>query len=148
MQINQGFWFTPVIEPAHDGAFITENQYGAIQTGHMNRVPLMIGICSEEQIWWGSSIFPIILFRSSFNVEFLGTAAYNWNVKYFDGNISALVNHNMKITNQDGLVKAGNAIRKIYSATTLENKPGSLIRVSKNETTSWRISRYHRWRLD
>lgn len=52
IQILQGFFFTPVIEPEHEDAFITEAQYGAIQNGHMSRIPLMIGICSEEQIWW------------------------------------------------------------------------------------------------
>lgn len=54
IQILQGFFFTPVIEPEHEGAFITELQYEAIQKGHMSRVPLMIGITSEEQIWWAS----------------------------------------------------------------------------------------------
>lgn len=28
--------------------------YTAIEKGHMNKVPLMIGICSEELIWWAS----------------------------------------------------------------------------------------------
>ncbi|XP_050499751.1 juvenile hormone esterase-like isoform X2 [Diabrotica virgifera virgifera] len=49
-QIVQGFWFTPVIEPEHQNAFITEYQYDAISKGHMNKIPLMIGICSEESI--------------------------------------------------------------------------------------------------
>lgn len=54
IQILQGFWFTPAIEPEHDGAFITEAQYAAIQKGHMSRVPLLIGVTSEEQIGWAS----------------------------------------------------------------------------------------------
>lgn len=60
MQQLQGYWFTPVIEPAHDGAFITESQYAAVQNGQMNKVPLMIGITSEEQIWWARGEFKIL----------------------------------------------------------------------------------------
>lgn len=55
MQIIEGFWYTPVVEPEHEDAFLTESMYAAIEKGHMNRVPLLIGICSEELIWWGSS---------------------------------------------------------------------------------------------
>lgn len=56
-EILQGYWFTPVIEPEHEGAFITELQYASIKNGHTNKVPLMIGICSEEQIGWASGEF-------------------------------------------------------------------------------------------
>lgn len=50
MQMIQGFHFAPVIEPEHEGAFITEFQYSAIKDGHMARVPMMMGICSEELV--------------------------------------------------------------------------------------------------
>lgn len=43
--------FTPVIEPEHENAFITERMYDALENGQMQKVPLMIGICSEEMIW-------------------------------------------------------------------------------------------------
>lgn len=47
-ELMQGFEFTPVIETEHPKAFITENMYVAVEQGHMNRVPLMIGVVSEE----------------------------------------------------------------------------------------------------
>lgn len=43
-----GFGWTPVIEPEHDTAFITQYQYEAIALGHMSSVPLILGINSEE----------------------------------------------------------------------------------------------------
>lgn len=57
----EGYWFTPVVEPEHDDAFITELQYDTIKKGHTNRVPLMIGMCSEEQIWWAQGKLIILI---------------------------------------------------------------------------------------
>lgn len=48
--LMQGFEFTPVIEPNHPGAFITEQMYGVVEEGRMNRVPLLIGVASEEML--------------------------------------------------------------------------------------------------
>ncbi|KAJ8957066.1 hypothetical protein NQ318_007279 [Aromia moschata] len=42
--------FAPVIEVAHDGAMITESMYEAVANGRINKVPLLIGINSEEEI--------------------------------------------------------------------------------------------------
>lgn len=56
-------------------------------------------------------------------------SGYTWTVNYFDENVTALVNHNMKITDQKEMVKAGNAIRKIYTPTTFKNQFGHLIKV-------------------
>lgn len=49
-EIVQGFWFTPVIETEHSSAFLTKSMYEAISKGEMKRIPLLIGICSEEAI--------------------------------------------------------------------------------------------------
>lgn len=46
----QGFEFAPVVEPNRPGAFITENMYTAIEQGHMNKVPLLMGVVSEEML--------------------------------------------------------------------------------------------------
>lgn len=46
----QGFEFAPVIEPVHNGAFITERMYEAVEKGHMSRVPLLMGVASEEML--------------------------------------------------------------------------------------------------
>lgn len=50
----QGCTFTPVIEPNQPGAFITENMYGAVEQGHMHRVPLLMGVVSEEMLAKGN----------------------------------------------------------------------------------------------
>lgn len=46
----QGFQFAPVVEPIHDGAFLTQRMYDAVAAGGANSVPLMMGVMSEEQI--------------------------------------------------------------------------------------------------
>lgn len=43
-----------MVEPVHKEAFLTELQYEAVKNGHWNRVPLLIGINSEEQIGWAT----------------------------------------------------------------------------------------------
>lgn len=45
-----GFAYTPAIEPQHPEAFITQNQYEVVYSGQMDRVPLMIGMTSEEML--------------------------------------------------------------------------------------------------
>lgn len=42
--------WAPVVEPEHDGAFITESMYEMVKNGQINKVPLIIGINSEEYI--------------------------------------------------------------------------------------------------
>lgn len=46
----QGFYYAPVIEPEHDTAFITEKMYVSLKNGDIVKVPLLIGINSEEYI--------------------------------------------------------------------------------------------------
>lgn len=45
---QNGFSFSPVLEPVYSSAFIVENMYSAVENGRSNRVPLIIGFCSEE----------------------------------------------------------------------------------------------------
>lgn len=49
-QIVQGFWFTPVVEPQHEGAFLTQRMYDAVADGGASQVPIMMGLMSEEQL--------------------------------------------------------------------------------------------------
>lgn len=46
----QGFSFAPVIEPDYDGAFLTESMYAIIAEGRAQKIPLLIGVNSEEEI--------------------------------------------------------------------------------------------------
>lgn len=44
------FDFAPVIEIDHQDAFITKNIFELVQTGNTARLPILIGINSEEYI--------------------------------------------------------------------------------------------------
>ncbi|CAH2018095.1 unnamed protein product [Acanthoscelides obtectus] len=41
LQLYQGFFFAPVYEHEHDGAFLTKQAYEAMEEGDFNKVPLM-----------------------------------------------------------------------------------------------------------
>lgn len=42
--------WAPVIETPHEGAMITESMYEALVNGKFNKVPLLSGINSEEEL--------------------------------------------------------------------------------------------------
>lgn len=42
--------FAPVIEQNHPNAIITKSMYESVSQGDVNRVPLIIGMNSEEEI--------------------------------------------------------------------------------------------------
>ncbi|KAJ8920363.1 hypothetical protein NQ315_005227, partial [Exocentrus adspersus] len=54
-QLQQGFFYAPVIEHKHEGAFITEKQLELIRKGDFNKVPLLIGFNSEESYFYMSN---------------------------------------------------------------------------------------------
>lgn len=47
-------WFfqdwSPVIEPNHEGAIISDSMFELVKNGKFNRVPLLSGINSEEEL--------------------------------------------------------------------------------------------------
>ncbi|KAJ8940290.1 hypothetical protein NQ318_000112 [Aromia moschata] len=89
------FWYTPVVEPEHETAFLTEEIYTSIANGAVNSVPLLIGICSEEQVSKGE-------FPDAFKLE----------LQLYEDNPSFLVNENMHLTDNDTLTKAGKPLLK------------------------------------
>ncbi|XP_060525791.1 venom carboxylesterase-6-like [Cylas formicarius] len=50
MQLQQGFYYAPVIEPDNEDAFLTTGMYEAIRDGNFNKVPVIIGMNAEECI--------------------------------------------------------------------------------------------------
>ncbi|KAL3278663.1 hypothetical protein HHI36_016199 [Cryptolaemus montrouzieri] len=46
-----GKLFAGVIEPEHDGAFLTESAFNRFQSGNFNVVPLLIGVNTEEALF-------------------------------------------------------------------------------------------------
>ncbi|CAG9828981.1 unnamed protein product [Diabrotica balteata] len=109
-EIIQGFFYAPVIEPEHETAFITEHMYTAVEQGKMNRLPLMIGIESEEALG--------------------RTLGENWaaGLPSFDDDVKLLVNHNMRISDSKTLEEVGQKIRKIVTHGLLQNDYAGAIR--------------------
>lgn len=46
----QGFYYAPVIEVKSPNAFITKKMFGLVQAGNTIRVPILIGMNSEEAV--------------------------------------------------------------------------------------------------
>nr|CAI5868612.1 unnamed protein product [Callosobruchus analis] len=51
-QLYQGFFFAPVYEHEHDGAFITKRAYEALEEGDFNKVSVMLSATSEEDYFY------------------------------------------------------------------------------------------------
>lgn len=68
----QGFEFAPVIEPDRPGAFITEKMYAVVAEGRMQRVPLLMGVASEEMLSRGAgeTSKPTFLMSKLFSLHF------------------------------------------------------------------------------
>ncbi|XP_056642441.1 juvenile hormone esterase-like [Diorhabda sublineata] len=56
-QIQQGFYFAPVIEPEHDDAFLTQSMFRMFLLGTFNtEVKIMVGVNSEENLFYVSNM--------------------------------------------------------------------------------------------
>nr|XP_023018318.1 venom carboxylesterase-6-like isoform X3 [Leptinotarsa decemlineata] len=109
-QMTDGFTFTPVIEPEHETAFITENMYEAIENGRMAKVPLIIGICSEEMIG--------LLSNDYFPTE----------IQNYDNDITLFVRKNMHITDRNKLIQVGQTIHDWYLKGRLEDDKAGTVK--------------------
>ncbi|KAF7278413.1 hypothetical protein GWI33_008449 [Rhynchophorus ferrugineus] len=49
-QISKGFFYAPVIEHEHEGAFLSEPMYELFEFGRYNNVPVIIGMNAEESL--------------------------------------------------------------------------------------------------
>ncbi|KAJ8983203.1 hypothetical protein NQ317_016424 [Molorchus minor] len=105
LQIQQGFYYAPVVEYDHEDAFITELMYESFKTGNFNHVPMIIGMNSEESLWW------------------YGGDLYNNIVEAFDKDFSLLVPDDMNIKDEDTRGKIGQDIKDLYisNGTFAEN---------------------------
>ncbi|XP_057653317.1 venom carboxylesterase-6-like [Diorhabda carinulata] len=109
-EIVQGFFYAPVMEPEHENAFITERMYAAIEEGRMNRVPLMIGIDSEEALTRAQDS--------------------NWitYIQYYDQDSKLLINNNMGISDENIRAEVGQKIKEIFTDGSFLDKLYSAIR--------------------
>nr|XP_023018363.1 venom carboxylesterase-6-like [Leptinotarsa decemlineata] len=100
----------PVIEIEHEGAFITESMYEAVKHGRINKVPLLIGFNSEEEI------------SKAADLKYLSTKSSSW-----DHNSAYLINEDMNIKSNVS-IEAGTEIKRIYTASNFTDDLGAVIR--------------------
>lgn len=94
-QIAQGFYFAPIVEPKYEDAFVSENFYDIAANGNFNRIPLLIGINSEEMI--------------DGNKQELTS-----RVQQYEAHPEYFVPHDMNIKNKTDLLLCAKAIKAIY----------------------------------
>ncbi|XP_018573086.1 venom carboxylesterase-6 [Anoplophora glabripennis] len=124
-QIIQGYYWAPVIEPTHQQAFLTDRQYGILESGDFNKVPLIIGICSEESLQ-----------------RALDQESFQKNVANYEKDIQNLVNEDLHLTNEVALTRVGEQIRKIYTDGELSSNLSSAVRFYSDTSFTRAIRRY------
>ncbi|XP_970253.2 juvenile hormone esterase-like [Tribolium castaneum] len=101
-QLFQGYYFAPVIEPDHENAFLTEKMFKILDRGGGAKVPVIVGINSEESL------------SRNTDINFLKRL-----MKLYDDDLKALVPNNMNSVDENAKVEAGKLIRKLYSGEDL-----------------------------
>nr|WCC58151.1 carboxylesterase [Pharsalia antennata] len=109
--LSDGSWFAPVIENDHEDAFITERMYGSLEKGNFNKVPLVVGMTSEEGIGHAADL-----------------EAFKLTVEQFDNNLTFFVQADMHIADLTRKTQAGEAIRKIYTDGLLKDNLGQAVK--------------------
>lgn len=106
--------WAPVVEHEYEGAFVTEPFYEAVQQGHINKAPLILGFNSEEAI-----------VQKGENLD-----SFKKEMAKYDGDVRKLVNVDMHITDNANLTGVGTAIRLMYTSGDLQDDLGASIRVN------------------
>lgn len=101
----------PTIEPEHEGAFLTGPMYEMLAAGNIVKVPLFIGINSEEEIGMAG------------NIPNLRSKA-----KTYDNNPLGLVPHNLGSISEANKTIVAKLIKEAYVGNdTFSNKLGSVV---------------------
>lgn len=113
-----GFGWTPVIEPKHTAAFVTQYQYEAIANGQMAKVPLMIGMASEEMLFRGDckKILYEIPLGQVYIILFCYSATLGTRAAMLDNDPTALISKNMHASQAAAAGKAAQAIYGSFKA--------------------------------
>ncbi|XP_049820410.1 putative inactive carboxylesterase 4 isoform X2 [Aethina tumida] len=101
-QMAQGFYFAPVTEVDNESAFLNRKMYGLLETGSFNRVPILMGISSEEELY-----------------RYADTNNFKLYMQTFDSNPRLLVPEDMHVTNDTEKLALGQIIRKLYTGGLL-----------------------------
>ncbi|XP_044252791.1 juvenile hormone esterase-like [Tribolium madens] len=110
-QILTGRYYSPVIEEKNPDAFLTKKMYRLLKAGNVVRVPILIGITSEEGLVYNS------------NQDIL-----TQNMAAFDENVSWLVPKDMMLIDDEPLLAMGTQIKSIYVTGNLSDQIGAGVR--------------------
>ncbi|KAJ3652285.1 hypothetical protein Zmor_018263 [Zophobas morio] len=94
----KGISYGAVTEVKNPDAFITKKMYGLLQAGTILRVPVVMGLNSEENLLYNQD--PVALQAI---------------LEAWDDNLGLLVPEDMQITDSDELTEMGKSIRDIYT---------------------------------
>uniref|UniRef100_A0AAR5P2E8 Carboxylesterase type B domain-containing protein n=1 Tax=Dendroctonus ponderosae TaxID=77166 RepID=A0AAR5P2E8_DENPD len=105
LQMQQGFYYTPIIE----SSVIPEYQYEALADGNINKVPVLMGICSEEGLT---------------NLD----QYLDNTLQAYDDTPGFLNPQDLHINNEPTWAEVGNLIKEEYSpsSTFVNNKLGAI----------------------
>lgn len=112
----QGFYFAPVTEVDNESAFLNRKMYGLLETGSFNRVPILMGISSEEELY-----------------RYADTNNFKLYMQTFDSNPRLLVPEDMHVTNDTEKLALGQIIRKLYTGGLLADDLIASVKVINND---------------
>ncbi|KAJ3652281.1 hypothetical protein Zmor_018259 [Zophobas morio] len=96
--VSQGIVYAPVIEVKNPDAFITKKMYGLLQAGNILKVPVIMGINSEENLLFNQD--PVVLQSI---------------LEAWDNNLDLIVPNDMQITDSQQHADMAKSIRDIYT---------------------------------
>ncbi|KAJ8977381.1 hypothetical protein NQ317_001982 [Molorchus minor] len=118
--IIEGFYYSPVIEVEHEGAFLTENQYTLLESGNFSKVPPYYRNMLRRINW-----------KSCKQV-----------VENYESNVQNLANEDLHITDTGNLSLAGEEIRRIYTDDQLAANLSNAVRFYSDTSFTRSIIRY------
>ncbi|XP_030756879.1 esterase FE4-like isoform X2 [Sitophilus oryzae] len=107
-QLEQGFYFAPVVEVENNDSFVTGYPYVILENGNFNKIPIMIGTDADEGLMNLS--------------EYLDSQLAAYDEAY-----SRMNPGNLHLVDAQDISEVGNAIKEEYSPndTFLNNKLGA-----------------------
>ncbi|XP_050497592.1 venom carboxylesterase-6-like [Diabrotica virgifera virgifera] len=110
--------YKPVLEDeSNDDAFVTEPMHGAVLNGHFNLVPILLGINSEEALYF---------FGHTKN------ATLEERAKFFDESPANLVAESLNIVEEDRET-VGNGFKEIYNTSSFVEDTNAFVKYTSNE---------------
>ncbi|KAK9881433.1 hypothetical protein WA026_016319 [Henosepilachna vigintioctopunctata] len=100
----EGFIYMGVIEPEHDGAFLTENAFKKFASGDFNLVPTLIGTTSEESL------------------NLVNVSQIQEILSRYDASPDLIVTPSMHLLDQNIKIEVGKEIKRFYVGERLFNE--------------------------